>query len=179
MTWEGFTNWLTDISHNPVFISVVSILCTIAGGLVIIGRTSVGRKAINKLTELGRNTQNKVSEIKNFVNSKEKELDEKVSEFKVATENFVNTMDEKFKVFTNMFSFYETEMIELIKLIPNAKVQAKVKEIEEGWTEKKKEIEKYVGITYDEVNEKFADLEKQIEELKNGRNDNPSESEEI
>lgn len=180
MNWEGFVQWLTNISNNPVFISVVSILSGLLSVLVIISKTSVGRKALKQLTALGRDTQFKVGEIAGKVDGKLKAIDSKLIELKNEKEQFMKDAETKAKIFYNMFDFYETQMIESLRLIPNVKLQKQLDKIELEWKDKKQEIEKYVGITYAEMQDKFSDLEKQIEELKNGRvNDNTTESKEI
>lgn len=180
MTWEGFTNWLTDISHNPVFISVVSILSGLFSVLVIIAKTSVGRKALNQLSALGRKTQDRVTEIDDKVSARLRTVDSRLQELKDEKDKFFKEAEDKFRVFYNQFNFYETEIIETLKLIPNKKVQERVELIESGWKDKKKEIEDFVGISYSEMTNKISDLEKQIEELKDGRIiNNSTESKEI
>jgi len=180
MTWERFTTWLTNVSHNPVFISIVSILSGLVSVLIIISQTSVGRRALLELRKLGRKTQDKVTEIDGKVSSRLKTVDNRLQELKVEKDKFFKEAEDKFKVFYNQFDFYETEIIETLKLIPNKKVQERVELIESGWKDKKKEIEDFVGITYSEMTNKISDLEKQIEELKDGRViDNSRESKEI
>lgn len=176
MTWEGFTQWLTDISNNPVFISVISILSALLSVLVIISKTSIGRKAIKLLTNMSRETNNKVVAIYSEVNGKLKLLDEKLVEI----EEERKELTEKAEIFFNLFSFYENEMINICELIPNKKVQDKVALFKQHWPEAKKEIEKFIGIDCVEYQNKLSDLQHQIEELKDGRViDNSRESEEI
>ena len=171
MTWEGFTQWLTDISNNPVFISVISILSALGSVLVIISKTSVGRKALKQLTALGRETNDRVSSCVAKVDNGLKKIDAELVKLNKEKEEVLKDLEIKAKTFYNMFDFYETQMIAVLKLIPNAKVQKELDKIESEWNEKKKEIANYVGITYAEMQDKFDELEKQIGALKEGISD--------
>lgn len=172
MNWETFTQWLTDVSNNPVFISISSIVAILGSVLVVISRTSIGRKAIKSLTELSNGTKAEVINVSTKVKGKIEEVDSKIKELEEKKNEFLKEAENKFKVFYSQFEFYETQITAILELIPNAKVKEAVSEMKSQWSEKKKEIEEFIGVSYNEFQDKMSKLEEELKELKNGREEN-------
>ena len=70
-----------------------------------------------------------------------------------------------------MSSKLSMTFFEILSLIPNAKVQAKISELKENYDEKKKVIEEQVGLIYEDfelaVNERVETIEQQYAEKYN------------
>lgn len=175
--WEEFSQWLTNITNNPTFITIASILSSVSGILLIISRTSFGKRAIKKLTELARKTEESFNTHKEIVAEKITEIENKVIEAKSDLEDATKELDRRFRVYFNQFSFYEEQMFSILELIPNAKVQEKLKELKNEWQNKKKEIEEFLCISYEEFenkakefeeekNKQIAELQRQLDEIK-------------
>lgn len=183
MTWEGFCQWLTDISHNPVFISVVTVLSALASVLVVIAKTSVGRKALNELRRLGRDTGSQFIKVKKEVSDKLAEIDEKIKIEQHELAEFKSDLEKKTTIVYNQMAFVEETMFELLELIPNIKVKAKIEKLKIEWQSQKDKIAEVMGVSYSEIESKMSELDKriaEIEALRDGtRNDNTSESKEI
>ena len=177
--WEEFTQWLTNVTNNPTFIALMSILTTVGSILVIISKTSFGKKAILKLTQLAEVSRTEITKIQETVNEEKEKLEKRADELTEAYSNFTAHLDTQFKVFFNQFDFYETQMYEILKLVPNAKVQEKLEEFYSGWQDKKKEIEEFIGLSYSQIEEKLSEKDEKIAELENKMNDLLSMFEEL
>ena len=177
MSWEGFTQWLTDVSNNPVFISLTTIFGIGGCAWVILGRTSFGKKMINKAIDLSSGLKRDFSEAKKKVDESCKIVDEKLTEIENKKNEIEKLVNNKIETFYNQFEFYETQIISILKLIPNNKVQEAVDKMIEEWANKKKEIEDFVCVSYSEVMNELEKMKKTIEELENGRNDNQTKEE--
>lgn len=177
MSWEGFTQWLTDVSNNPVFISLTTIFGVGGCAWVILGRTSFGKKMINKALDLASGLKRDFSETKKKVEATCKLVDEKLVEIENKKNEIEKMVNNKIETFYNQFEFYETQIIGVLKLIPNSKVQEAVDKMIEDWADKKKEIECFVCVSYSEVMDELEKMKKTIEELENGRNDNQTKEE--
>lgn len=169
MNWEMFTEWLTNVTNNPAFISIASVLSVLGSVLLVISKTSFGRKAIKQLSLISEASRAHISEVENRIKEKSEEIDAKIAEFNEDAVSFKEEMEERYKVFFNQFDFYETQIFEILELIPNEKVKAKLATMKEEWLKKKSEIQEFIGISYSEFESKMDELQKQIEELKDGR----------
>lgn len=150
--------WLTDLTNNPTFIAIVTVLTSAGSVLLALSKTSFGKKAIKYLTEKADSTAQKVDAEINILEDKVRLLDEQKTAF-------INELDTKFKVYFEQFSFYESQMIEILECIPNVKVQEKVVALKEEWANKKKEIEVLIGLGSEEIENKMKELELQVQEL--------------
>lgn len=164
------------ITNHPVFISIVSILTVAFSVLLIVSKTSWGKKAIAAINvvvdlikkkaesafEIARETQETVKEINDVVKQEKEELESKT------------------KVLFLQFEYFETSMYKIIEQIPNAKVQDELLKFKGGWEIKKAELAQIAGLAYSEIesknhaielelekkNAEVNDLQKQINEIK-------------
>lgn len=182
--WEQFTQWLTNVTNNPAFIAVASVVSSISGVLLIVSRTSLGKKALKKMFNLTTKIEGDFDSHKKVVEDKLKESEElinkKLSELAEVKDSVIEAskeLDKQVKIYFNQFNFYEEQMFAILELIPNAKVQEKVSEFKAEWEDKKKEIEEFLCISYeefeakaqefeDEKNKQIAELQKQLDEIK-------------
>ena len=173
MTWETITNWISQFFDKKVVIAVVSILAALGSGLILLSRTSFGKRAILKLTTLYELGLQKAAATEKKVQDVEKLAKEKLDELKADYE-------QKIAVFVSIVNFYEESVFSILEEIPNAKVQARLKDFKESYQEKKEVIKLTIGEIYEdfeiavdkkanlirqEYEEKIAFLEKQIADI--------------
>ena len=163
--WEQFTEFMNGLTNNPIFISMTSILSVLGSVLVILSKTSLGKKAIRKLTEMSNKTKDEVETVKISVDNAKKELDAKALEIEELNETFQNKLQVEMKTFYSQFDFYETQMYEILKLIPNAKVQEQLNKFYGEWQEKKVEIQEFIGMGNEKFNEELSEKMKEVEQL--------------
>jgi peptidoglycan hydrolase CwlO-like protein len=176
LDWSGFTQWLTDITTNPVFISLTSIFTTLGAVLIVISKTSIGTKALNKMNELSRAASKQIEdmhakavETKEVVNSFKKEILEKEEAFK-------KELLQKTNIVYNQLDMFEKHMIEIISEFPNIKIQNRLDEFKKEWEKEKNKITTVMGESYSEVNKKYKELQEQIDALKEGISDGKHDS---
>ena len=160
--------WLTEFTNSPIFITLSSIFSVLGSILIIIGKTSFGKKAIAKLTDMTNQTKADVENIKVECKSALDEVKTALNTLEAEKETYKKELDTQVRVYFNQFSFYETQMFDTLSQIPNAKVQEKLEILKANWESQKAEIEKVIGIGQDEINAKMSELEemkKQVQEL--------------
>ena len=166
LDYAGFTQWLTDITHNPVFISLTSIFSMLGAILVVLSKTSIGRKALKTMQELSRNANAKIGEI----HIKAVEMKEDITAFKKEIEEKEEALKQeviqKSTIVYNQMDVFEDYMIQILSEFPNAKVQAKVTEFKNTWEKQKEKIKVVMGQTYSEIQEQCNKLQEQIDALK-------------
>ena len=148
---------IDKITTHPAFISVVTVLTLLGSALLVLSQTSIGKKALGKLTELISGIKTKVDNTKKLV---DESLD-KVSEVKEEIVNFKNEIQNEVKTYFAQFEYFESSIFGVLSEIPNARVQDKVKEIYSKWQSKKKEIEDFIGGSFIEFDTKLKILEEQ------------------
>lgn len=158
---------IEKISHHPVFISVTSIVTLIAGFLAIVSRTSWGKKAINSIMAKFKNLEQKAEQAGSLVREQVKQIDQ----MKAEVDEFKGEIKNSISVYFDQLEFFEKSIFSILSQIPNAKVQEQLKLFYDEWKDKKKEIEKYVGTTFSEIESKINDInsekERQIATLTN------------
>jgi len=185
MTWEQITAWLDAFSNKPIVIAIVSILTAFAPLFLIFKNTSFGKRAISKLTQLynlgverANDTLKKVEEVETLAKEKIEALER---EYTQKLEDFENKCEQKVACVVSYFDLYQNKVFDTLEKIPNAKVQACVKEFKANFEEKKKEISDTIGVVYEdyelaiqnvkeevraEYDDKIDYLENQIAQLK-------------
>ena len=151
--------WLDNITHNPAFLAVSSILTAIIGALILFSKTSFGKKALQKMVDLCKSIQNEFKSTKETVD----DAVDLMQNTKKEMEDLKEQVFEEVKVYFDYISCFEKGFHDVVSQIPNAKVQAALLEFESTWKEKKKKIEEHIGASYDQFDEKL----KEIEEEKN------------
>ena len=142
---------IEKVTNHPVFLALVSVGSIIAGILLIISKTSWGRKAIEKLTKLGERVENKVNENRKYISEKVEEINtvkQEIVDFKEEAKNDI-------KVYFAQLDFFEGKIFDLFNEFPNEKVKAKAKLFQDEWKAKKEEIKNYIGVSYSQVEEKI------------------------
>lgn len=160
--------WLTEFTNSPIFITLSSIFSVLGSILIVISKTSWGKKAVAKLTDMANQTKADVENIKVECKSALDEVKTALNTLETEKETYKKELDTQVRVYFNQFSFYETQMFDTLSQIPNAKVQEKLEILKANWESQKAEIEKVIGIGQDEINAKMSELEemkKQVQEL--------------
>ena len=116
--------WLTEFTNSPIFITLSSIFSVLGSILIIIGKTSFGKKAIAKLTDMTNQTKADVENIKVECKSALDEVKTALNTLEAEKETYKKELDTQVRVYFNQFSFYETQMFDTLSQIPNAKVQS-------------------------------------------------------
>lgn len=158
--------WLDNITHNPAFLAVSSILTAIIGALILFSKTSFGKKALQKMVDLCKAIQNEFKSTKETVDG----AVDLMQNTKKEMEDLKEQVFEEVKVYFDYISCFEKGFHDVVSQIPNAKVQAALLEFESTWKEKKKKIEEHIGASYDQFDEKLKEIEeeknKEISDLK-------------
>ena len=173
--WEEFCNWLNGITNNQTFVAFVSFLSALASVLVVISRTSFGRKALNKLTELSNFDRAKIDEFAHQLENKSKEIAEFIENKQKELEKFETELMNKATIIYNQFDAFEVAIFKIIGEIPNAKVQTQLVEFKEEWKDEKKKIAETMGKSYTEFEEKFESVMAEINAIKEGLNNGQRE----
>ena len=165
------------ITNHPVFVSVVSILTAAFGVLLIISKTSWGKKAIAAINVVVDIIKKKVEEALRIALDAQDQVIQINDTVKQAKEE----LEVKSKTLFLQLEYFENSIYKIIGEIPNAKVQEALKEFKGNWETKKAEIAEIAGVAYTEIenknraiqqelekkNEEVIGLQKQIDELKN------------
>lgn len=181
LDWTGFTQWLTNITTNPVFISLISIFTTLGAVLIVISKTSIGRKAINKMNELSRAASEQIEYIHNKIIETKENVDKFKKEILEKEESFKKELLQKTSIVYNQLDMFENYIIDCLSEFPNVKIQAKLNAFKSKWEKEKEKIKLVMGESYSEINKKYKELQEQIDALKegisDGKHDNRTEEE--
>ena len=164
--WEEFTNWVTNVTNNPAFIALMSVVSVLTSILVIINKTSFGKKAIKMLTDLSNGTRAQANLALEKVEEAKKQVEEFEENIKTEFETAKSELNSQFIAYFNQLEFFEGAVFEIFKAIPNAKVQEQLKAFMETWEAKKKEIQEITGQKYSEIEEQLNKREEEIAQLK-------------
>lgn len=157
--WENLTEWLSQFFDKEVVVIIVSITYALAAILIIISKTSFGKKAIADLTALFNKGVKIAKESNEKVIDVEKLAKEKIEALKADYE-------QKTTALVSIVNFYEESLFQIIEKIPNKKVQDELLVLKESYGEKKKEINQWVTLTYQDAQEEIQTLVKKVEEEK-------------
>lgn len=155
--WENFKQGWTEFSNSPVVISVVTILTILIAGLVILSRTSFGKKTLHKFGEKIESVKDKVLRVEKVAEETKQEVSDAKSEIHACYVETKEELDNKVVAVYSKFETFQDDVFKILEQIPNAKVQSQIKEVKEKATEKEEEIKKLLGDTYN-------DIQKQIDE---------------
>lgn len=162
MTWEQIKTFIVKVSQHPLTITIVFVLCSFACALFIFSRTSIGKKAINKLTSLYYLGDQKAKETLEKVKEVEILANEKIEGLKAEYE-------QKVAVLVSIVAFYEETVFLILEEIPNAKVQARLAQFKESYQEKKNEITSVIGEIYQDFNLAVEKKENEIRKEYEGK----------
>lgn len=177
MEWlENLWAWLNE----PLPIVGISILMITFIVIKFLSTTSIGKRAIKQFNQKTNEVIDKFDELTHKTSYFTSEIDKKVILLKDEYETRLKT------VYTQ-FDFFEKSIMEILKQIPNAKVQAEVSKFEEEYLAKKEEIGLIVCENYELIQQKLDEIEElkakmlqEFEEIKDEarrRIDNKTEEE--
>ena len=167
MSWEQFTTWLDAFTNKPIVITITGIITAAIPLFFFFANSSLGKKAIAKLTGLYRDGLEKASQTLKKVEDVEKLATEKINalerEYTQKLEDFENKCEQKVACVVSYFNLYQNKVFDTLEKIPNAKVQACVKEFRNDFEEKKQEISDTIGIIYEDYEAALENSKKEIE----------------
>lgn len=148
---------IDKITTHPAFIAIVTVGSILGSALLILSKTSFGKKAIAKIVETVSGLKSKIDETHKIVDDT---LD-KVEEAKKEITNFKEEITKDVKTYFAQLSYFEEGIFNVLTTIPNAKVQEQLEQFYAKWQDKKKEIEEFVGGSFVAFDDKLKELEKQ------------------
>lgn len=112
---------------------------------------------------------NKSREISKYAETSTAKQRERINLLEKKINAFTIEQSEKFDAYFTNFDFYTEFLTEILEEVPNKKVKEKTELFKEKWENQKKEIQKYLLDTKDEINklkEEVASLREKIGEEK-------------
>lgn len=150
--WETAKAFIDRISNNPIVVTLAGVFAFIGGGLLLLSRTSVGKKAINKAIELCSGADRKAADTLKKVQDIETLAKEKIAALQKDNtkkiEDLTNFYEQKIACALSFVNFYEESLFAIADQIPNAKVQALLSDLKKEYENKKKEIADTIGVIY-------------------------------
>ena len=167
MSWEQITTWIDHFTNKPLVYGIFIVLVSFACAFILFSQTSIGKKALRKLTSLytlgdqrNSTTLKKVEEVERLATERiealESHYEQKASELKAEYEQKVATL-------VSIVNFYVESLFESLELVPNAKVQNQIKVLKANYETKKNEIAQVIGPIYQDYT---SALEKQKDEIR-------------
>ena len=164
MNWNELVEGCKEFFNQPITIIIGSILVVGVLALVVLSKTSFGKKNIKELKDNAKKVNEKCEVVKKIAIETQEETSKVVNEIKEIAEEKVNYC-------ISQFQYFKNGVIEIIKEIPNKKVQDKLNELCEDFEEHEKELNEYFHDNYENYKNKLNDLEEQKNnELANLRN---------
>lgn len=176
--WDKFTEVCDKVTNHPVFIAITTVLSILLSALIVLSKTSWGKKAINDVKAKFNASQKFNEETRLAVRENLKTIEDFKDEQLEVYDGFRLHINEEVKIIYSKYEIFENDLLEILSLIPNAKVQAKITNIRNQIEKRDEEIRKVVGGSYNEIqsyieqeaekiaNEKIATLSEEIESLK-------------
>ena len=153
--WEDFKAGLAEFTNNPTVIAVATILTTIFGVFVVFSRTSIGKRVLKGLIAKFETLKEENAKFKKEVEKAKAEFEEEkqmlIKEFSLFEEDHAK----KITAIYSKYEIFENDLFAVLDEIPNAKVQAKLKELRESKDAKEEEIRLMLGDTYSYIQEKI------------------------
>lgn len=159
MTWlDKLFAWWTEFTNSPLGTTLIGILTTLVGVLVIFSKTSLGKKIINglskKLDQFGKRVDETLTKVKDIEEYSKGKIQELIDEY-----------EKKLGVLTSYVNDIENLLYQLGDTIPNAKVKYIVDTFKEQKEARLEELRGVVG-TYTDFTELRHTAEEIEEEIK-------------
>lgn len=159
MTWDSIVAAIKEFFNQDITVIISSIITIATSVLVIISKTSIGKKALNwckaKVNDIEKTAQIAREKVTNVENLAQNKIDELKAEYEA-----------KSRVLVSYFECLEQAFVQTVELIPNAKVQNQLTEFKSQFDEQKAQILQIIGPTYEEtqkiIDEKVAEAHSQI-----------------
>lgn len=156
MNWEQIKTTIDSFTDKPLVIAITTVLVSAAFAFILFSKTSLGKKAIRKLTELyalgkekADKTLQKVEEVEILAKEKIEALE---AEYEQKAENLKSEYEQKAIVVISLLNYYEQTLFNILEKIPNAKVQAELAVFKANYQDKKAAITETVGEIYEDFN---------------------------
>ena len=134
-----------------------------------LSRTSIGKKALNKLTNKIDYYEKMNADFVNKVDNTIKDITDEINKFKEDSENkieeYKNEYEDKAKAMNTKFDYIESNLMETLKQIPNKKVQDCICEFENKYEEIKLQTDLVIGSVNDKVVDYKEEQENRFHEL--------------
>lgn len=166
--WESFKAGWDAFTNNNWVLTITGILGGLSAILVILNKTSIGRKALSLLNSGFDKVKTKVEES----STKVKEFETQIKTFTEQTakecETFKKECENKVSAIYIEYETFKGQVFKVLEQIPNAKVQAQVQLLKQETTETEEEIKVLLGETYGEIQKTVNESAKnEIASLKN------------
>ena len=159
MGWDQFTSLIGKLMDKPLTISLSLVFTIGSFALLILSKTSLGKKAIKKFVGLyneGERLAKETLKIANDTNERVRNVEilakQKIDELKAFYDRKEQELKEHYEQKTaalvSIVNYYVESSFATLEKIPNAKVQEEVKALREGYEVKKEEITNVVGAIY-------------------------------
>ena len=170
--WEQVTQWLNDISNNPIVIRLTTVLTVFVCVLVVFSKTSVGRKVLKGLNEKFVENGLRISLMEKNYEIFKADVKEETEHIKSNNENFIETVRNDVLIVHSEYEFIEQGFIEILKQVPNEKVQKAIVNYLDEKEKVKSRIHELVGAPYFEIeNQIEKEVEVRVEEIEKQSND--------
>lgn len=180
MNWDAFVEGLRNFWNQPVPIIGFTVGTVICGIIYILGKTSIGKKALNKIIDINNGLREQLTKAENDLvdaNNKIKELikesQNKIDELVAASDVAIKNKQQEIEELANQYELkmlnYKEKLLkqeEMIKVICENSVNKVIKEAYEKYSpvlelpvpEIQKQIEEKVKSEYEDRLKKLEEL---------------------
>lgn len=166
--WEVVKDNISAFMNQPFVLVLEGVIPLILTAVVLFAKTSVGRRVLNFLKEivysLKKTVENALLEAKAYFEKTDQRVIDLENGYKEKLESLQKEYETKIAIAVSFVNFYEDSFFAIAALIPNAKVQEKVKELKEQCEQKKEEIKKVVGVIYEDFDATVKKTEEEVRE---------------
>jgi len=149
--WDSFKAWWDSFTNNGLTITLTSIGGIILTVLVVMSKTSIGKKALNFLTNKFDAVSKKFEELKKSFAEYKEDTEKKLNAYK---EEYAEKAKQSENKVTAVFVEYEgfkNDVYKMLEKIPNAKVQEQLQIVKQNADDREKEIKNLLGDTYGDI----------------------------
>lgn len=156
---EQFKTWWNEFANNRLVLLIFAILGLGLLLWIFANKTSIGKKALNFLKDGFNKVSNESKETRKIVDDKIVEIDTYVKSLDTKYNDFVNKTEETVSAVLIQYQYLKSDLYDVLNVIPNAKVQAKLKELIAKVDERENEIVNVLEDSYKSVEEKVKNTQ--------------------
>lgn len=153
--WQDFREGLTNFTNNPVVISIISVLSILFAVLVVLSRTSIGRKFLKLFKEKLAEHKEEIDAVVKVAKEAKEDVEKFKDEAKEEIQEFKDNTSNKVVAIQSQFELFESDLFKILELIPNDKVKAQLELWKKNYSSQKEEIANLIGDSYSAVQEKI------------------------
>lgn len=153
--WEQIKDGLDKFTNNPTVIAIGTVLALLVSALVVLSKTSVGKKALNWFKAKYEELVEWIKDAKKVADESLKEVEDAKKELKEAYNQAEKELSGKVTACFSTFELFEVDLFKVLEQIPNAKVQEQLKVWRESYDQKKLEAQSLLGDTYGVIQERI------------------------